>query len=168
MAHTIKKISLPLRSEDIKGLKPGEEVRLSGTMYTARDQAHLRMSELLKEGKALPVDIRGQIIYYCGPTPAGDRVIGSCGPTTSGRMDAFTPALIEAGLKGMIGKGRRSPEVLKAISSNGAVYFLAPGGAGAYLSARVRKAEVAAFEDLGPEAVYRLEVEDFPAVVAAV
>jgi len=164
----IKKINVPLADEDIRGLKAGEEVLLSGTIYTARDQAHLRMFELLKEGKPLPVDIHGQVIYYCGPTPAGDRIIGSCGPTTSSRMDDFTPSLIEAGLSGMIGKGGRSNDVLEAIKNNGAVYFLAPAGAGAYLSTRVKKAEIAAFEDLGPEAIYRLEVEDFPVVVAAV
>lgn len=163
-----KKIKVPFTDEDIRGLEPGEEVLLSGTVYTARDQAHLRMFNLIKEGKPLPVDIRGQVIYYCGPTPRGDRVIGSCGPTTAGRMDAFAPALLDAGLKGMIGKGRRSEDVIEAISRNGAAYFLAPGGAGAYLSTRVKKADVAAFEDLGSEAIYRLEVEDFPVVVAAV
>ena len=146
-------------------LKAGDEVLLSGVIYTARDQAHLRMMKMIEDGKNIPVDIKGQVIYYCGPTPPGKRVIGSCGPTTSGRMDPFTPALIEAGLKGMIGKGLRSGAVINAIKKNKAVYFLAPGGAGAYLSERVKKCECIAFEDLGAEAIHMLEVEDFPLVV---
>ena len=120
---------------------------------------------MLKDGKALPVELEGQVIYYCGPTPPGKKVIGSCGPTTSGRMDPFTPALLKVGMKGMIGKGRRSPEVALATKKHGAVYFAAPGGAGAYLSGKVLECEVVAFGDLGPEAIHRLKVKDFPLVV---
>ncbi len=162
----MKRIQAPLIEKDITSLKAGDEVLLSGTILTARDQVHLRLCGLMEEGKDLPVDIRGQIIYYCGPTPPGERVIGSCGPTTSGRMDAFTPRFLEAGVKGMIGKGKRSPEVVDAIKHACAVYFVAPAGAGAYLSERVTASEVVAFEDLGPEAIYKLEVKDFPLVVA--
>lgn len=161
----MKRITTPLTTEVILTLKAGDEVLLSGVIYTARDQAHLRMMKMIEDGKNIPVDIKGQVIYYCGPTPPGKRVIGSCGPTTSGRMDPFTPALIEAGLKGMIGKGLRSGAVINAIKKNKAVYFLAPGGAGAYLSERVKKCECIAFEDLGAEAIHMLEVEDFPLVV---
>jgi len=146
-------------------LSAGDEVLLSGIVYTARDQAHLRISVMMKDRETLPVDLKGQVIYYCGPTPPGDRVIGSCGPTTSSRMDAFTPMLLEAGVKGMIGKGRRSAAVIEAVKRRHGVYFLAPAGAGAYLSRRVTACGIAAFEDLGPEAIYRLKVEDFPLVV---
>jgi len=163
----IKNIRTPLDDKTIAALKAGDEVLLSGVVYTARDQAHLRIAELIRKKEKLPLDLKGQVIYYCGPTPPGNnRVIGSCGPTTSGRMDRFTPALLKAGVKGTIGKGRRSPGVIKAIKQHKAVYFAAPGGAGAYLSYRVKKSEVVAFADLGPEAVYRLEVEDFPVIVA--
>jgi len=161
----MKRINTPLDDKTIAGLKAGDEVLLSGTVYTARDQAHLRMAGMLERGEKLPLDLGGQVIYYCGPTPSGKRVIGSCGPTTSGRMDAFTPELLKAGLKGMIGKGRRSPDVKMSVQNNKAVYFIAPGGAGAYLSDRVKKCKVMAFEDLGPEAIYELEVEDFPLIV---
>jgi fumarate hydratase subunit beta len=162
----MKKLITPLTKEAIASLKAGEEVLLSGTIYTARDQAHLRLSRMIEEGKELPLDLEGQVIYYCGPTPAPEgKPIGSCGPTTSSRMDKFTPAILEKGLKGMIGKGTRGESVVKAIKDNGAVYFLAPAGAGAYLAARVSKCEPVAFEDLGPEAIYRLEVSDFPLVV---
>jgi fumarate hydratase subunit beta len=161
----MKKIKAPLKEKDIKGLMAGDEVLISGVIYTARDQAHLRISELLRKKKKLPIDLDGQVVYYCGPTPPGKRVIGSCGPTTSGRMDAFTPDLLEAGLKGMIGKGRRSPAVAGSIKKNKAVYFLAPAGAGAYLSDRVKSSKPVAFEELGPEAIYRLEVENFPVIV---
>ena len=162
----MKKIQLPLDEKTIKTLKAGDEVLLSGVIYTARDQAHLRITELMDKNETIPVELKGQVIYYCGPTPPSNRVIGSCGPTTSSRMDQFTPALLKAGLKGTIGKGRRSSEVIKAIKKNGAVYFVAPAGAGAYLSYKVKKCELVAFEDLGPEAIYRLEVEDFPVLVA--
>ncbi|MDD4013215.1 MAG: FumA C-terminus/TtdB family hydratase beta subunit, partial [Candidatus Omnitrophica bacterium] len=161
-----KHITAPLGARTIAGLEAGEMVSLSGTIYTARDQAHLRLSKLISSGKKLPVDIKGQIFYYCGPTPAPpDKPIGSCGPTTSGRMDAFTPAVLGAGLKGMIGKGRRSEKVRESVKKNKAVYFLAPAGAGAYLNAKVTSCKVVAFEELGPEAIYRLEVKDFPLIV---
>lgn len=161
----IKRIHTPLSNKVISSLKAGDEVLLSGVIYTARDQAHSRIAGLIKEKEPLPVDLGGHIIYYCGPTPPGKRIIGSCGPTTSARMDLFTPQLLKIGVKGMIGKGRRSPEVARAIRSNKAVYFLAPGGAGAYLSGRVKKCQVAAFKSLGPEAIYELVVEDFPLIV---
>lgn len=161
----MKKIIAPLKEKDISSLEAGDQVLLSGVIYTARDQAHLRIIGLMEEKKALPIDLADQVIYYCGPTPPGPRVIGACGPTTSSRMDAFTPAVLEAGLKGIIGKGRRSDAVRESIRSNKAVYFLAPGGAGAYLSERVKACEVVAFEDLGAEAIHRLEVEDFPLIV---
>ncbi|MGB3081908.1 MAG: FumA C-terminus/TtdB family hydratase beta subunit [Candidatus Omnitrophota bacterium] len=162
----MKSIKAPLDEKTITSLKAGDEVLLSGTILTARDQAHLRLCKLKEEKKELPVDLKAQVIYYCGPTPSADRVIGSCGPTTSGRMDAFTPRLLEAGVKGMIGKGKRGPEAVEAIKRSKAVYFVAPAGAGAYLSERVRASNVVAFEDLGAEAIYKLEVEDFPLVVA--
>jgi fumarate hydratase subunit beta len=161
----VKHIKTPLEKKAIRSLKAGDEVLLSGILYTARDQAHARLCKIIKDHGKLPMDLNGQVIYYCGPTPPGDRVIGACGPTTSGRMDPFTPMLLEAGLKGMIGKGRRSAEVTGAIRRYGAVYFLAPGGAAAYLSERVEKCETVAFEDLGPEAIYKLKVADFPLVV---
>jgi len=139
---------------------------LSGTVFTARDQTHRRLVDALKSGK-LPVRLKGQTIYYTGPTPAKPgSVIGSCGPTSSLRMDAFTPSLLAAGIVGMIGKGRRSEEVRKAIKKHGAVYFIVPGGAGALLSQKVRKCRLAAYPDLGAEAVYELEILDFPALVA--
>ncbi|MEA3490154.1 MAG: FumA C-terminus/TtdB family hydratase beta subunit, partial [Candidatus Omnitrophota bacterium] len=147
-----KKIETPLKDEDIASLKAGDEVLLSGVIYTARDQAHLRLCEMIKNGDGLPIDLKGQVIYYCGPTPPGSRVIGACGPTTSGRMDPFTTVLLEAGLKGMIGKGRRSDRVTEAIKRHKGVYFLAPAGAGAYLSRKVKACDLIAFEDLGPEA----------------
>ncbi|MGB2601690.1 MAG: FumA C-terminus/TtdB family hydratase beta subunit [Candidatus Omnitrophota bacterium] len=161
----MKKIIAPLKDEIIAGLEAGEEVLLSGVIYTARDQAHLRMINLMEKGEALPVELAGQVIYYCGPTPPGPRAIGACGPTTSSRMDAFTPAVLEAGLKGIIGKGKRSDKVRESIKDHKAVYFLAPGGAGAYLSERVKACEVVAFEDLGAEAIHKLQVEDFPLIV---
>lgn len=160
------KLNTPLNESDIMQLHAGDSVLLSGVIYTGRDAAHKRLYELLRKGEQLPIDLRGQVIYYVGPAPAKPgQVIGSAGPTTSGRMDAYAPALIEHGLKGMIGKGVRSREVLDAIKRHGAVYFGATGGAGALLARCIKKAEVVAYEDLGPEAVYRLEVEDFPVVV---
>ena len=161
----MEKVVTPLDKKTIKNLKAGDEVLLSGVIYTARDQAHLRFMELLKQKKKLPMDIKDQVIYYCGPTPPGERVIGSCGPTTSSRMDPFTPTLLDAGLKGVIGKGRRSEEVKASIKKNGAVYFLAPAGAAAYLSMKVKSSTVVAFDDLGAEAVHMLEVKDFPLIV---
>lgn len=161
----LKKIKTPLDESTIKSLKAGDHVLLTGTIYTARDQAHLRLTEMLERKERLPVDLAGEVIYYCGPTPSGKRVIGACGPTTSSRMDRFTPQVLDAGVKGMIGKGRRSPKVRESIKRTGAVYFLAPGGAAAYLSVKVKACEVVAFHDLGAEAIYKLEVEDFPLVV---
>ena len=150
-----------------KKLCAGDSISLSGVIYTARDAAHKRLVEALKNGEQLPFDIRGQTIYYMGPTPARPgRVIGSCGPTTRGRMDAFPPALLAAGLAAMIGKGERSPEVKEAIKKQRAVYFVTYGGAGALLAKTVRKAEVVAYPELGAEAIMRLEVEDFPVIVA--
>lgn len=162
----MKTVTTPLDGKTIKTLNAGDEVLLNGIIYTARDQAHLRINKLLREGRDLPVDLAGQIIYYCGPTPKKDNMaIGSCGPTTSSRMDKMTPLFLENGLKGMIGKGARSEEVIAAIKKNKAVYFIAPAGAGAYLSQKVSTSVIAAFEDLGPEAIFKLEVKDFPAIV---
>lgn len=162
----MKKLKVPLENTDITGLRAGDRVLLSGVVYTARDAAHKRMVKGMFKGKPLPVDIRGQILYYVGPTPAKPgQVIGSAGPTTSSRMDAYTPKLLECGLKGMIGKGKRSQEVREAIIRYKAVYFAAVGGAGALLSKRIKKAEVVAYEDLGAEAIFKLEVEDFPVIV---
>ena len=156
----------PLSDEDVSKLKIGDRVLITGVIYTGRDAAHQRLVDLLKEGKALPLDVKGQIIYFAGPSPAKPgQAIGSVGPTTSYRMDAYSPALIEKGLKGMIGKGMRSEAVKAAMKKYKAVYFAATGGAGALLAKRVKKAEVVAYEDLGPEAIRRLEVEDFPAIV---
>ena len=139
---------------------------LSGMIYTARDAAHKRFAELVGKEKRLPLDLKGACIYYCGPTPGRPGcAIGSCGPTTSSRMDAFTPALIRLGITGMIGKGRRSDDVKKSVKKHGCVYFLAPAGLGALLAAKVRSAKIIAFRDLGPEAVYKLEVKNFPLIV---
>jgi fumarate hydratase subunit beta len=156
----------PLSDEDVEKLKTGDRVLISGIIYTGRDAAHKRLLDLLRDGKTLPFDIKGQIIYYVGPTPAKPgQVFGSAGPTTSYRMDAYSPLLIEKGLKGMIGKGMRSDTVKEAMKKYKAVYFAATGGAGALLAKRVRKAEIVAYEDLGPEAIRRLEVEDLPVIV---
>jgi len=163
MEHHIK---APLLKEDIDNLKAGDMVYITGTIYVARDAAHKRMDELLKAGKELPMELKDNIIYYMGPSPARDgRVIGSAGPTTASRMDKYTPQLLDLGLKGMIGKGKRSPEVKKAIIRNGCVYFAAVGGAGAILSKAIKKSEIVAYEDLGAEAILRLEVEEFPVIV---
>ncbi len=156
----------PLSDQDVEKLKAGDRILISGTIYTGRDAAHRRLFDLLKEGKRLPFDIKGQIIYYVGPTPAKPgQVFGSAGPTTSYRMDAYSPALIERGLKGMIGKGMRSDAVKEAMRKYKAVYFAATGGAGALLAKRVKKAEIIAYEDLGPEAIRKLEVQDLPVIV---
>lgn len=161
-----KRITLPLTDEALKDLKAGDEVLLTGVVYSARDAAHKRMIEALDQGKSLPFDIRGQTIYFMGPTPARPRhPIGSAGPTSSGRMDSYSPQLIAEGLKGMIGKGMRSPAVKEAMKQYKAVYFGAIGGAGALASKSIKKAEVIAYEELGAEAVRRLEVEDFPVTV---
>lgn len=161
-----KDVHAPLDEETIKGLKAGDFVSITGTIYTARDAAHKRMAETLADGGALPIELKNNIIYYMGPSPAkGGRPIGSAGPTTSGRMDKYTPALLDLGLKGMIGKGRRNEAVKEAVIRNGCVYFAAVGGAGALLSKAIRKSEVVAYEDLGTEALRKLEVVDFPAIV---
>ena len=159
----IKKIGLPLTGEVIKELKAGDDVLLSGVIYVARDGAHKRMIEALELGKPLPFDIKGQTIYYMGPSPARQgQVIGSAGPTTSGRMDSYSPRLLAEGLKGMIGKGMRSSVVKNAIKQYEAVYFAVVGGAGALASHNIKKSEIVAYEDLGAGAVRRLEVKDFP------
>jgi fumarate hydratase subunit beta len=162
----IIRINPPLTNEQVAALKSGDRVLISGIIYTGRDAAHKRMFELLQAGKELPVDLKGQIIYYVGPTPARPgQVIGSAGPTTSGRMDAYAPRMLEYGLKGMIGKGMRSAEVKEAIKQYKGVYFAATGGAGALLAKTIKKAEIVAYPELGPEAIYRLEVLEFPAIV---
>ncbi len=156
----------PLDKEEVKALEAGDYVYITGTIYTARDAAHLRMSEALDRGEDLPIDLNNNIIYYMGPTPAREgRVIGSAGPTTASRMDKYAPRLLDLGLTGMIGKGRRKQEVIEAIVRNGAVFFAAVGGAGALLSKCIKKAEVIAYGDLGTEAIRKLEVEKFPVIV---
>ncbi len=161
-----KHINLPLTKEIIDDLKAGDYVYLTGEIYTARDAAHKRMWDALAEGKELPIDIEGQVIYYMGPSPARPgTVIGSAGPTTASRMDKYTPKLLDLGLKGMIGKGKRTPEVIEAMKRNGVVYFAAVGGAGAILSKCIKKSEVIAYDDLGTEAIRRLYVEDMPVIV---
>ena len=161
-----KKIIAPLTREAARTLKAGESCLITGTIYTARDAAHKRLCELVAQGKELPLDIENAIIYFVGPTPAKPgQAIGSAGPTTSYRMDAYSPTLISIGLTGMIGKGKRSDEVVSAMKEHGAVYFGAIGGCGALLSKCIKKAEVIAYDDLGAEAIRRLEVEDFPVVV---
>ena len=161
-----RKSHTPLTREEARTLRAGESCLLSGVIYTARDAAHKRLCERLDRGEELPMDIRDAVIYFVGPTPAKPgQAIGSAGPTTSYRMDAYSPKLIRAGLTGMIGKGKRGDEVVAAMKECGAVYFGAIGGCGALLSRCIRKAEVIAYDDLGAEAVRRLEVEDFPVVV---
>jgi fumarate hydratase subunit beta len=161
-------LSTPLSSIVVGSLKSGDEVLLSGVIYTARDAAHKRLIALIDKGDKLPVDLHGQVLYYCGPTPAKPgRPIGSAGPTTSSRMDRYTPQLLAAtGLKGMIGKGERSLEVIEAMKKHNAVYFAATGGAGALIGKTVISSRVVCYEDLGPEAIYQLEVRNLPLVVA--
>jgi fumarate hydratase subunit beta len=162
----MKKITLPLTDDVIAGLRAGDAVLLTGVLYTARDAAHRRMVELLDRGQPLPFDIAGQTVYYMGPSPAPPgKVIGAAGPTTSGRMDGYTPRLLAAGLKGMIGKGKRSAAVRDSIRCHRAVYFGAMGGVAALLSQRITAAEVIAYEDLGAEAIRRLHIVDFPLIV---
>ena len=162
----VRKVELPLTDDTVRELKAGDSVLLTGTMYVARDAAHRRMVAALDRGERLPFDISGQTIFYMGPSPAPPgKVIGSAGPTTSGRMDNYTPRLIEKGLKGMIGKGMRSQPVKDAIMKFKAVYFGAVGGAGAVISRSIRNAKVIAYDDLGAEAIRKIEVENFPAVV---
>jgi fumarate hydratase subunit beta len=162
----VKEVRAPLSDADIESLKAGDRVRISGVVYTARDAAHGRLMQLIEAGTPLPIDVSGQIIYYTGPSPARPgAVVGSIGPTTGGRMDKYTPALLELGLKATIGKGARSRPVRDALRKHKAVYLGAIGGAGAVLSRFVKKLEVVAYEDLGTEAIRRLEVENFPAIV---
>ena len=162
----MKTVNFPASKKELKSLKAGELVYLSGRIITGRDQAHKRLTETLKAGKKLPVLLKGQAIYYVGPTPCKKgEVIGACGPTTSRRMDAFTPSLLKQGLTAMIGKGNRSEEVRIAIKKEKAVYFSTLGGAAAYLKKRVLAAKIITYEDLGPEAIYELEIKEFPAIV---
>lgn len=163
-----KYIHTPLTESEVKNLKAGDYVYITGTIYTARDAAHKRMQEALELGEELPINMENTILYYMGPSPAREgRPIGSAGPTTASRMDKYTPRLLDLGLKGMIGKGKRSREVLDAIVRNGAVYFAAVGGAGALLSKAITASTVVAYEDLGTEAIRKLEVENFPVIVVA-
>lgn len=161
-----RRIEVPLQENVIQTLHAGDYVYLTGTVYTARDAAHQRMQETLRRGEELPFDLRGNVIYYMGPSPARPgRVIGSAGPTTASRMDKYTPELLDLGLKGMIGKGKRSAAVKEAVVRNGAVYFAAVGGAGALLSRAITASQVIAYDDLGTEAIRKLEVRDFPVIV---
>ncbi len=156
----------PLTDEDVIGLRSGDRVLITGTLLTGRDAAHKRLVDLIEKGEKLPVDLKGQVIYFVGPTPTRPgEAIGSAGPTTSYRMDAYSPILIERGLKGMIGKGSRSREVVDAMMKHKAIYFAAVGGAAALISRRIVSSEIIAYEDLGPEAIRRLEVKDFPVIV---
>jgi fumarate hydratase subunit beta len=160
------KLKTPLTDQDVEKLEIGDRVLLTGVIYSARDAAHKRLFDLIQAGKELPVEIRGQVVYYVGPAPAKPgKPIGSAGPTTSYRMDAYAPKLMELGLKGMIGKGNRGAGVVEAMKRFKAFYFGATGGAGALLARSIKKAETVAYEDLGPEAIQRMEVEDFPVVV---
>ncbi len=160
------KLFTPLEKEKVKRLRIGNKVLITGIIYTARDAAHKKLINLIREKKSLPFPLKNQIIYYTAPTPAGKgKVIGSCGPTTSSRMDNYTPLLLSCGLAGTIGKGQRSAEVKEAIKKYEAIYFITIGGAGAYLSKRVKRAKLVAFPEIEPEAVYKLWVEDFPAIV---
>lgn len=160
------RIQTPFTKDAAASLRAGDEVRITGVLYTARDAAHKKLIELLDEGKPLPIPLENQIIYYTGPTPAPPgRPIGSCGPTTAYRMDKYAPALLALGLRGMIGKGRRGQAVIDAIVKNGGVYFSAEGGCGALLANYVKTCETVAFPELGPEAIHRLEVENFPVSV---
>ncbi|MBU2009373.1 MAG: Fe-S-containing hydro-lyase [Chloroflexi bacterium] len=159
-------LSLPLKEQDIVRLKAGDRVLLTGVLYTARDAAHKRLVEALERGEKLPIDLKGQVLYYVGPSPAPPgKVIGSAGPTSAYRMDRYTPRLLQEGLKGTIAKGPRSEKVKEALKQHKAVYLAATGGAGALLSQRILKAEVVAYADLGPEAIRKLEVKDLPAIV---
>ena len=159
-------INAPIDNEIVNSLKAGDCVYITGTIYTARDAAHKRMYEAIKNGENIPFELKNNIIYYLGPSPAREgQVIGSAGPTTSSRMDKYTPLLLEHGLKGMIGKGKRSDNVIESMHKNNAVYFAAIGGAGALLSKCIKKAEVIAYDDLGTEAIRKLEVDNLPAIV---
>ena len=166
MAEPIK-IKTPLSDEDVQSLKIGDSILITGKIYTARDAAHKRLIDLIEKGESLPLDLKGQIIYYVGPAPAKPGyVIGPAGPTTSGRCDPYTPALLALGLKGMIGKGVRSKEVREAMEKHKAVYLAATGGAAALISKNIKAVKIIAYEDLGPEAIRELEVENFPVIGA--
>ncbi len=161
-----KIVQMPLTEETVRGLRAGDRVMLNGVLYTGRDDAHMHLVSMLKNGEPLPIELEGLCIYYVGPCPAKPgRVIGSAGPTTSGRMDSMAPLLMDHGMKGMIGKGLRSAEVIESMKKNCCVYFASIGGAGALLAESIKEAEVVAFPELGPEAIYRLRVENFPATV---
>lgn len=161
-----KHLNVPADQEQLAKLESGDYVYLTGTIYTARDAAHKRMYDSLIQGETIPIELKDQFVYYLGPTPAKEgQVIGSAGPTTSSRMDKYTPLLLDQGLKGMIGKGKRSQEVIDSMVKNGAVYFAAVGGAGALLSKCIKESEVIAYDDLGTEAIRKLRVEDFPVIV---
>ncbi len=161
------KITLPLTDETVKNLKAGDSVLITGSMLTGRDAAHKRLYELIENNQPLPVDVDGEVIYYVGPAPAKPgHAVGPAGPTSSYRMDKYAPALLDRGLKGMIGKGKRSKEVIDSMKKNGCIYFAAIGGAAALISRSIKKIETLAYEDLGTEAIYRFTVEDFPAIVA--
>ncbi|MBD5626027.1 MAG: Fe-S-containing hydro-lyase [Desulfovibrio sp.] len=161
-----RRITAPFDDATARSLRAGEKVLLTGTILAARDAAHKRMVECLDRGEKLPVDLRGQVVYYVGPTPAKPgKAVGSAGPTTAGRMDAYAPRLMDEGLKGMIGKGYRKPEVVESMKKNGVPYLAAVGGAGALIAERIKKYTVLAWPDLGPEALAAMEVEDFPAIV---
>lgn len=166
MPNEVHHLKTPLRTEDVVTLRSGDRVTISGRLYTARDAAHSRLVGLIESGRDLPIPLEGQAIYYVGPSPAPPgRVIGAAGPTTSYRMDAYTPQLLELGLKAMIGKGKRSPEVIEALKKHKSVYLAAIGGAGALMAKAVKEARVVAYEDLGPEAIRELIVEQLPAIV---
>ena len=167
MVKKMKRLTLPLSDSDIKNLKAGETVLLSGTMLTGRDAAHKRLYELVEKGEKLPIDIKGELIYYVGPAPAKPGfAVGPAGPTSSYRMDKYAPTLLDLGLKGMIGKGARNQDVIDAIVRNGCVYFACVGGAAALIAQSIKKEEILCYEDLGTEAIRRYTVEDFPCIVA--
>lgn len=167
MVKKMKQLTLPLSDSDIKNLKAGETVLLSGTMLTGRDAAHKRLYELVEKGEKLPIDIKGELIYYVGPAPAKPGfAVGPAGPTSSYRMDKYAPTLLDLGLKGMIGKGARNQDVIDAIARNGCVYFACVGGAAALIAKSIKKEEILCYEDLGTEAIRRYTVEDFPCIVA--
>ena len=164
--QNVKRVTAPFDDATARSLQAGDRVLITGTLLAARDAAHKRMVESLAKGEPLPVDLKGAVVYYVGPSPAKPgEVIGAAGPTTSGRMDAYTPRLLDQGLKGMIGKGYRKPEVVEAMKKHGVPYLAAVGGAGALIARSIKKYTVLAYEDLGPEAVAAMEVEDFPAIV---
>ncbi|WP_318507110.1 Fe-S-containing hydro-lyase [Bacillus sp. T3] len=163
----IKHLTTPLTYDQVKDLKAGDQVSITGVIYSARDAAHKNMVDALNAGESMPIDVTDQVIYYAGPTPAKPgKPIGSCGPTTSGRMDAYSPTMMEQGLRGMIGKGPRSKEVIESMKKNGAVYFAAIGGAAALIADTIKKVDIVAYPDLGPEAIRRMEIENYPCIVA--